>query len=567
MCLLIKKFYKWKSWVRVRYINLMTKGILNYDVKLFSETLQVQHSTKHAWRLFVAIKQNPDNIAPIIQKNISLARCELFLLKYYQFLFNCKNKKFISANIYSFLCEPYFLLYAFFQKQFYKIWASALLLNYVVLADFLKIGTELKMNCMSKVFFQKWSIGLPIKMSPYTRLIEYAASCLLGSYFNRYFFFGFGGFKIFYYQNKLCSMMCWNPISWFIEFNCQKCFYKILYWSILNLVWLRTKDHQLCNFLAYFLKIGYIKTLILAGSYVFLYKMIIMKIAPLLFNILFNAFDVFLIKYVNAIFNASLLPLIINKVSSYNQLFLRFVWPSKSIHFIFNSAVKVVYPYLYKNLYNLILKSKILLLNVFYLKYAKFYYIRYANNLILCLASSKLGTYVITQQIIHFLNTYMFVVITFNNTNVVHTSKGVYSMGYHINGSKKKIFKNFFYNNLLYFKTPVKKVIVSFLRLGFFHKTKHGQKNEKIVARRLDKWIFIKSDLEVVLRFKAIINRLKIYYSGSLSYSSMRSVFYLLKRSCALTLSHRHRLRSSRKAYNRWGSYLKLIRLNEKLII
>jgi len=59
--------------------------------------------------------------------------------------------------------------------------------------------------------------------------------------------------------------------------------------------------------------------------------------------------------------------------------------------------------------------------------------------------------------------------------------------------------------------------------------------------------------LEVVSRFRKIFKNLKTYYSSSSSCSSLYEILYLLKRSCALTLAHRHKLTSAKKAFDRWG--------------
>lgn len=109
-----------------------------------------------------------------------------------------------------------------------------------------------------------------------------------------------------------------------------------------------------------------------------------------------------------------------------------------------------------------------------------------------------------------------------------------------------------FYNHSaikLNYKRSIKKLIFRCKKWGFLRESKSSQNKERIVARRVDKWIYLKSDLEVILRFKTILILIKRYYLKILLCCSLYSVLYLLKRSCALTLAHRHKARSSKRAF------------------
>jgi len=70
--------------------------------------------------------------------------------------------------------------------------------------------------------------------------------------------------------------------------------------------------------------------------------------------------------------------------------------------------------------------------------------------------------------------------------------------------------------------------------------------------------LFLPSDLEVINRFNFVIRGLLNYYSGVNSKSSLYELLYLLKRSAALTLAHRHKLKSVSKAFHIWGKNLKV---------
>jgi hypothetical protein len=91
---------------------------------------------------------------------------------------------------------------------------------------------------------------------------------------------------------------------------------------------------------------------------------------------------------------------------------------------------------------------------------------------------------------------------------------------------------------------PLNKLFDKFCERGFFMKVKN-RKSSKMVARRLDKWLFLDSPYEVILRFNSVIRGVAYYYSGS-TYRSVLDRFYsTMKRSAALTLAHMHKKRKA----------------------
>jgi hypothetical protein len=56
----------------------------------------------------------------------------------------------------------------------------------------------------------------------------------------------------------------------------------------------------------------------------------------------------------------------------------------------------------------------------------------------------------------------------------------------------------------------------------------------------------------------AVLMGLANYYSGSEYPSALYELFELLRRSCGLTLSHRHKMRSAKAAFTRWGKDLSI---------
>lgn len=91
-------------------------------------------------------------------------------------------------------------------------------------------------------------------------------------------------------------------------------------------------------------------------------------------------------------------------------------------------------------------------------------------------------------------------------TGVIHHEKGVQFLGYKIfqkYGLKQKLttnkkgFKKRTESNRLNFGIPLKKLFERFAERGFLKKTSYGRE-DRWVGRRQDKWLFLKSDQEIV---------------------------------------------------------------------
>lgn len=90
---------------------------------------------------------------------------------------------------------------------------------------------------------------------------------------------------------------------------------------------------------------------------------------------------------------------------------------------------------------------------------------------------------------------------------------------------------------------------------GFLQIGKKG-KNTRFVARRVDKWIFLPSDHLVLQKFNAVTRSIANYYSGSCYPTPLIDIYHLLRRSAALTLAHRHKKRTAKWSFEKWGKEL-----------
>lgn len=102
-------------------------------------------------------------------------------------------------------------------------------------------------------------------------------------------------------------------------------------------------------------------------------------------------------------------------------------------------------------------------------------------------------------------------------------------------------------------RVPINHLLEKAVEAGFAKVRKGGTiratSNRKLTAL---------SDTEIVVRFSSIIRGLTNYYSPANSLSDMWAVVSIYRKSCALTLADKHKLKTAAKAYKRYGPRLKV---------
>ena len=190
----------------------------------------------------------------------------------------------------------------------------------------------------------------------------------------------------------------------------------------------------------------------------------------------------------------------------------------------------------------------------------KIQYMRYADDFIVGLISDKESAYKILCNISLFLDS-LGMMLNIEKTMVKHHEKGVVFLGYHIYG-------NYGFNVkwtkeksqrvgavALKFAIPLERLFQRFTDRGFFQLVKN-KKSSKYVGRRQDKWLFLNTDYDVLLRYNSVIRGIQNYYSASTYRSILDRFWYTMRRSAALTLAHRHKKRSAKWAFSRFGTEL-----------
>lgn len=67
------------------------------------------------------------------------------------------------------------------------------------------------------------------------------------------------------------------------------------------------------------------------------------------------------------------------------------------------------------------------------------------------------------------------------------------------------------------------------------------------------------SDVNIVKNYNAVVRGISNYYSLSTRQSVLHELFYSLRRSCALTLAHKHKKKYAKWALDKFGEDLKIV--------
>jgi group II intron reverse transcriptase/maturase len=190
-------------------------------------------------------------------------------------------------------------------------------------------------------------------------------------------------------------------------------------------------------------------------------------------------------------------------------------------------------------------------------------YVRYADDFLLGFVGPKKDAFLVLQQIAAFVESELKMCLHPMKSGVKHHEQGTIFLGYHLLGCYTAKYQfneergQRVRSNWVKFNIPVKRLLKKYSEKGFVQIAKKGG-NHKYVARRLDKWIQLTSDLEVVRRFNSVARGIAGYYSGSRYPSALTEFWSILKTSLALTLAHRHKMKTAKSALIRWGANLQV---------
>ena len=105
--------------------------------------------------------------------------------------------------------------------------------------------------------------------------------------------------------------------------------------------------------------------------------------------------------------------------------------------------------------------------------------------------------------------------------------------------------------NTAHFRAPIDKMLVRLVERGLAKRREGGTISGTAYLK-----ISLLDDADIVKRYNAIIRGILNYYSCINHRSDLWKVLTVLRKSCALTLAHKHKLDSAARAYNKYGPSL-----------
>ena len=369
------------------------------------------------------------------------------------------------------------------------------------------------------------------------------------------------GFKFNYTCHKILNTIRKQGTKtiWFIELNLVDVFEKLQHEVLLKKILFYTNERQIYDLICKILKVTYLNSFYSTNNKINkkdkIFQSFILR--PLFINIFFDRFDKFVKN--NLFFKYNFF-----KKNQLNIKYLKIVdkfvgTESNEIFIFFKKRVASFKLKKIRKAFCEVKKNQFFENRIKYyaadLNYKKFWYTRFYTHMLFGFIGSKQDAADIFEEIKADFEEELKMKIQSKKVGVNHYSDGVLFLGYWIFGNY-----NFTLNfavqsrnsNCLKFSIPIKILIKFYANKGFFQIAKKG-KNTKYVGRRVDKWIFLSRDEKVIKKFNFIMRTIANYYSGISYISVFYELWELFRRSAALTLAHRRKMRTVKSAFQRWS--------------
>ena len=497
-----------------------------------NETFQQNSVYKIAENLYTQYKTKIESLKESDKALFNIQEIYISLMTWQQII-NCQE--IIRENsIYFLICRPSFLLFAVSKLKERGVKRDGLNMNSVTIGTIKRISNDLikgiyKVKPAKRVYIPKLNGGKRPLGIPSTRdkIIQMAILLCIEPIFDKKFSkYSFGFRKGLDCHSCLLHMRrYWKNVKWFVDFDFKSAFDNIPHDIIISGIKKHMRDRRLIRLIIKLLKAGYInlynfkdadldqKLGIPQGSI----------LGPLFSNIAFDNVDTIFQSFIK-----EHLPTVDGKSIRKHLRSIRII-----------DAQKKNIPYYADN------KTII-------------HYVRYADDILIGVKGDKSLAFKALQNILHICDTVLSMKCNPEKVGIKHHSEGTLFLGYKIYGlyQLKHNIKNNqrIKSNTLKFSIPKVKILDKLKQKGFFMISKKG-KNKKLVARRMDKWIFL-DEYDIINRFNSVVRGLINYYSGSDRISILYEIIYMLKRSAALTLAHRKNKVSAAEGFQLYGDDL-----------
>lgn len=355
----------------------------------------------------------------------------------------------------------------------------------------------------------------------------------------------------------------WKATTWIINVDVEKCFDKINHKLLLEKLG-KFCDQPTLELIRKLLKVGYVDIHNLTNRVNYNTQGTPQGslISPILCNIYLHDLDEFVVKEL---------------VPKYNTGKARRKNPAYSKRYSLNESDKIIldeYPELKKSLarakHNRFATGKVgVAMNRFDESFRRLRYVRYADDFLIGFIGPRSEAKVIYEKINEFLSSiklsanqekskiyhsgergirYLGMYLRYYTHNKIEWRKDGKATGKPENGLPH--LKAQAINNVQ-FRAPIDLMLKRLIEKGLAKKRKDGTARGTAYI----KWSMLE-DEKIVSRYSSIIRGLLNYYSCINKRSELWKVFAVLRKSCALTLAHKHKMTSAARVYARYGPAL-----------
>jgi len=194
-------------------------------------------------------------------------------------------------------------------------------------------------------------------------------------------------------------------------------------------------------------------------------------------------------------------------------------------------------------------------------------YIRYADEFLFGFTGPKSEAVLIKQEVERFLAEILKLNIDENKSQIIHSSdQGIKFLGFYLRfiPSTKTIENPPNQDNIkpvfpitisrAQLRIPVEDLLIKAVERGYAKERKDNKSFRATSCRKLASL----SDRDIIIHFCNIIKGLVQYYCPANHYSDLWSILSLYRKSCALTLADKHKLKTAAAVYKRYGPKLKI---------
>jgi len=545
--------------------NVSTQHLLNESC----EVTQSHRILKKASALLDPFDKRLKRASRSVQKAFTLEKLVAAMTAYESVISHAEQTEQID-NLYKLLCNPCFLLIAYDSVKknaaagLDNVGGSNVTLNGLCTLAKELFSEQYKCIPVRRLYIDKPQGGKRPLGIPSTRdkIVQKAIQMLIQPTFECQFSDHSHGFR----PSRSCHTALnairkdGNRTTWFIELDLVKAFDKVHHSLLMEEVKTRIADQQIIDLIQKMLKVGYINPHDLSDSELESKESIPQGsiLSPLFANILFDRFDRWVEINLLTKFNRP-------RKDSINPNYVQAV--QKHLGTEWNEVLEVIKekaPDVNRKKIRMALrevrKQQAAQNKIKYYAddpdHRKLWYVRYADDMLLGLIGPKKDASAILKEIELAVEKELKMQIHLDKSKSEHHSDGILFLGYRLlgnydaklnysDGQARK-------SNRIKFSVPTKRLLKRYMNKGFLQIAKKG-KNIKYVARRVDKWIFLPDDYEVVKRFNAVMRGIANYYCGTEYPSALYELWELLRRSLALTLAHRHKKRTAKAAFQKWS--------------